>query len=78
MIVSTIVVEVHEKRNHPHEYGHRDCSIRIEAGLDEGEDAESVITRLRGKAQKHVDLELDAWVAKVHLAHLKNNAPPGF
>ena len=78
MIVSTIVVEVHEKRNHPHEYGHRDCSIRIEATLEPGEDFDQETILLVAKAQKHVDYELDAWFAKVQLAYLKANAPPSY
>jgi hypothetical protein len=67
MKIHRVTVEVHEKRNHPYEYCHKDCSVILEAEVEDGEDVDSVIARLTRKAEKQVNTTLDAWVAKVIL-----------
>lgn len=64
MKITEITVECHEKRNHPHEYGHADASVRLTAVLTNETEysAQREIDRLQGIARNHVQSELDAWI----------------
>ena len=71
MRVEEVTVCVHEKRNHPHEYGHYDCSVTFTAQVDqrEREGADAAVTRLRELARAHVRAECDAWIAGIARRH---------
>ena len=60
MRVTEVTVEVHEKRNHPHEYGHYDCSVTLAAVLDDWEPSDASISELRAMAAAHVKHHLDS------------------
>jgi hypothetical protein len=62
MEITSVTVSVHEKRNHPHEFGHYDCDVRFTADLEDGEDADLVARQLRHRAGVQVAAECDAWV----------------
>lgn len=65
MKITTVTVEIHEKRNHPHEYGHRDAQVAYTADLDEGEEADAAVVQLQLQARQRVEAELDRWIAEV-------------
>lgn len=67
MFVKEITVEVHEKRNHPHEFGHKDCSVSFSAMLEDEEDALDWVELLREKADQQVKAHLDTWIAEIQL-----------
>lgn len=70
MEITSVTVSVHEKRNHPHEFGHYDCDVRFTADLEEGEDADQAIRMLRHRAGVQVAAECDAWVEGIEEAIL--------
>jgi hypothetical protein len=55
-------VTIHEKRNHPYEYGHYDASITLTAEIAGGENHDDVVEHLRDAARAHVNDELDTWI----------------
>lgn len=65
MKIQTVTVEIHEKRNHPHEYGHYDSRVSYTAQLDEGEQAAQVVESLQFQARQQVAIECDRWIADV-------------
>lgn len=65
MRVTEVSVSVHEKRNHPTEYGHRDCSVQIVASVEHLEAADVVARELLGKATAHVQRELGEWITVI-------------
>lgn len=65
MNVTQVTTTIHEKRNHPHEYGHYDASVTLTADVEPGESAGDVINDLRDIARLHVASELDSWIAKI-------------
>lgn len=65
MKIQTITVEIHEKRNHPHEYGHYDSKVSYTAQLDEGEDAGEAVRHLQFHARQNVAIECDRWIADI-------------
>lgn len=69
MRVTEVSVSVHEKRNHPTEYGHRDCSVQIVASVEHLESADVVARELLGKATAHVQRELDVWIDDIEFAN---------
>lgn len=71
MQVKTVEVQIHEKRNNPHAYGHYDASVRLTAELSGGElrGTEGAIEELLGKARGYVLAECDRWEASVRASH---------
>jgi uncharacterized protein with PIN domain len=67
MNIQSVTVEIHEKRNHPHEYGHYDALVAYTAQVEEGESAEDVINRLRVLARQQVEAECDRWIKEIEL-----------
>lgn len=65
MKVFEVSVTIHEKRNHPHEYGHYDCSVTLDATVESGESADAVVWSLRERARAQVELECDDWIKKI-------------
>lgn len=65
MQIIQITVEAHEKRNHPHEYGHADASCRVVADIHPQDDVGVAVAMLQGRARRHVSQELDAWIAGI-------------
>ncbi|MBN1815339.1 MAG: hypothetical protein JXA14_26140 [Anaerolineae bacterium] len=65
MNVTQVTVTIHEKRNHPHEYGHYDASVTLVADVEPGKSPGDVINDLRDIARLHVASELDSWIAKI-------------
>jgi hypothetical protein len=65
MDITQITVTIHEKRNHPSEYGHYDASVTLVANLRETDDPRDVVVRLRNSARKHVRQECDGWIASI-------------
>lgn len=66
MIVREVTVSIHEKRNHPYEYGHYDASVSYTAEIAEDDDVGDVTARLIIRAESHVKAECDEWIAGVH------------
>lgn len=62
MDVTEISVMVHEKRNHPYEYGHYDCEVRLSAHLGPDENVDEAAMALRDRAASQVRLHLDGWI----------------
>jgi hypothetical protein len=65
MQITDVTVEIHEKRNHPYEFGHGDAMVRITATLGCEEGVYDVIKRLRDLAREQVQAELDGWIAGI-------------
>ena len=65
MKVNEVTVTVHEKRNHPHEYGHYDCGVTLTAECFWNETTDEVVSNLRGEAAAHVQEHLDGWIAGI-------------
>lgn len=65
MLVTEVSVVIHEKRNHPYEYGHRDAEVRLAAQLTPYESIDAVIDELHVKARSHVEKELDSWLKEI-------------
>lgn len=63
--VQSVVVQVHEKRNHPYEYGHYDCQVTLEARVADDRSLDVQIAHLRDKAAAHVRDHLGAWIAGI-------------
>jgi hypothetical protein len=59
MDIKEITVAIHEKRNHPFEYGHYDCEVRLVAEATPYPDSD--IDELRNIARAKVREELDDW-----------------
>lgn len=74
MKVQTVTVEIHEKRNHPYEYGHFDASVSYTVQVEEGEDADLIIKSVQAKAREHVEAELDAKIEAVNLERKRSEA----
>lgn len=66
MFITEVAVVVHEKRNHPYEYGHRDAEVSLRAQLAPHEPLDAVIDELHVRARRHVELELDSWIKQIH------------
>lgn len=70
MLIKEITVEVHEKRNNPASYGHKDCSVRITVAIN-GSEREvdpyriADIEEMREIARNQVNAELDQWIASL-------------
>ncbi len=60
-MVTEVTVEVHEKRNHPFEYGHYDCSARVTAKVEPEDSVDVTLFALRKQARFHVKQECDEW-----------------
>lgn len=65
MRVLTVCVEIHEKRNHPSEMGHRDARISYTVEVEEGEIPEIIANTWQLAARLQVDEELDRWIAEI-------------
>jgi hypothetical protein len=74
MNIQTVTVEIHEKRNHPHEYGHYDARVAYTAQVEEGESAEDVASRLQELARTQVEAECDRWIEEIELEVKKESA----
>lgn len=65
MNVTHVVVSIHEKRNHPHEYGHFDASVTLTAEPQPGDYYDTLLVELREIARHHVQEECDDWVGEM-------------
>lgn len=65
MKITTLTVEIHEKRAHPSERGHYDSRVSLTAWIDDGENYENVALDLKNKAGAMVTSECDSWVSKI-------------
>lgn len=65
MKVTQVVVGIHEKRNHPHEYGHYDASVTLTAEMDPEDDHAESTVELRAAARWQVLEECDEWTERV-------------
>jgi hypothetical protein len=74
MNIQSVTVEIHEKRNHPHAYGHYDARIAYTAQVEEGEAAEDVAIRLQALARQQVEAECDRWIEGIQLEVKKAEA----
>jgi|GEM_PF-3538110 len=61
MNITQVQVSIHEKRNHPYEYGHYDCGVTLTADLDPGQDYGAAVDVLRLQARAHVLAECNEW-----------------
>lgn len=66
MKVTQITVSVHEKRNHPYEYGHYDAEVRLTADMEEGDTVAGTAAALRDMARIEVTNECDGWIDTVN------------
>lgn len=69
MKVTQVQVTVHEKRNHPHEYGHYDAEVRLTADLEEGDTVAGTLDTLRTMARVEVKQECDGWIESIQIEH---------
>lgn len=65
MKITQVTVSSHEKRNHPHEYGHADSEVTLTATIEADDDVSGIIIALRTMARSHVIAELDGWLAEI-------------
>jgi hypothetical protein len=67
MKITQIKVSIHEKRNHPTEYGHYDSEVHLTAELEEEDigQEDELIPLLRDQARAQVKEECDAWEQNV-------------
>lgn len=69
MRIIQVVVEIHEKRNHPFEFGHYDAGVRLVADLTDSMgtigDMGAAIHRLQDTARQYVLEELDNWEGSI-------------
>lgn len=62
MKITIVVVEAHEKRANPSAMGHYDSSISYTIDVDEGDNAEDIVTSYQFFARQQVAVECDIWV----------------
>ena len=62
MKITQVTVMVHEKRNHPFEYGHYDAEVRLTADLDSTDGAIDAVEQLTRHARVAVVAECDQWI----------------
>lgn len=74
MKYQTITVGIHEKRNHPTEFGHFDANVSYTVQVEDGEDIHRATEFLRKKAREYVEAELDARIAQVNLENERREA----
>jgi len=76
MEITKIEVTIHEKRNHPFEYGHYDCEVSLAAEEFSKYSPElgDAIDTLRIIAREKVAEELDNWESDVREEEKKRNA----
>jgi len=65
MQLTNVRVEIHEKRNHPHEYGHYDATVGYTAMVEPGEDAEAAVAALRQLAHENVTAQCNTWIEAI-------------
>ena len=61
MVITEITVSVHEKRNHPFEYGHYDSSVTLTATISPNERRSTAIRDLQDRAAFYVKQQCDEW-----------------
>lgn len=66
MKVTEVTVTIHEKKNHPHEYGHYDASVTLTARPEQDEHCDNVIESLQREARRRVIEEIDSWIAFIN------------
>lgn len=71
MYITQVTITVHEKRNHPYEYGHRDAEVQVTAQLTPYESFDVTVETLRINARLHVENELDAWIKGIEQHRLE-------
>lgn len=67
MNITQITVSIHEKRNHPHEYGHYDAEVRYTADLLPDEDVLKRTKELQFLADSFVSEKCAAWIKNIEL-----------
>ncbi|MBU0493893.1 MAG: hypothetical protein KKA73_00700 [Chloroflexi bacterium] len=65
MNIPQVTVMIHEKRNHPHEYGHYDAEVRLVAYIEPDQSIIGAIEELRQLARDQVRAECDAWIERL-------------
>lgn len=73
MDITNVSVTIHEKKNHPHEFGHFDAGVTISADVESGENADKVLRELREQARGHVDDEIGLWLFEIDYERKQNN-----
>lgn len=63
--IREIVVEVHQKKDHPHEYGHYDALVRLSVDVLPGADPVVEIGKLLDLAQEQVQGEIGQWLESI-------------
>jgi len=66
--ITQVAVSSHEKRNHPHEYGHYDAEVRFTAELAPGENAVVRTRELQQLAGLLVAEKCDGWIEGIERA----------
>lgn len=65
MKVQTVTVEIHEKRNHPNEYGHYDARVAYTVEIEHDENPAEVVSDFQCLAREQVLNECDHWIAEI-------------
>lgn len=74
MKVKTITINIHEKKAHPHEMGHRDAGVTYIIEIDSADNPEDIVTCYRALARDHVEMELDLWIAEIKRKEAEDSA----
>ncbi len=74
MKVQTVTVEIHEKRNHPNEYGHYDARVAYTVEVETAENPADVVSSYQFLARQQVANECDRWIAELERKKLVLNA----
>jgi len=65
MRITEVTVGVHQKKNHPYEYGNFDCEVRLTAVVGDDDCIDDVVKGLRNQAGDHVRNECSLFIARV-------------
>lgn len=74
MKITQVVVEIHEKRNHPNAYGHYDARVSYTAELLDGEYAADTVEKLQFVARQQVAAECDRWIEEIKTREAQESA----
>lgn len=67
-VIRGVEVEVHQKKDHPHEHGHYDATVRLTADVMPGPDPRAAMSDLLDLAQEQVKAEIGRWLRAVQEA----------
>jgi hypothetical protein len=72
--ITSVTVTIHEKKNHPFEFGHYDASVTLTAEINPAENEKDVAQALQFTARSLVKQEIDGWVDAVNHEREQNEA----